>query len=139
MSGSHHSAAVPRILPEITEINRAFWTGGERGQLLILRNRKTGRWVHPPETVTPADGDLVPEAVSGKGSVFTFTVNHHPYDPSVPVPYLVALVELDEQAHLRMPTNLVNCDIGEVHIGMRVRVLFEQQGAYYVPLFEPDR
>ena len=139
MTGRPDSDSARRLLPEITELNRPFWTGGRQGELLILRDSETGRWVHPPEAVTGAAGKLVPEPVSGKGSVFTYTVNHHAYRPAIPTPFVVALVELDEQEHLRLPTNIVNCDVGEVHIGMRVRVLFEQQGEYFTPLFEPDR
>lgn len=131
------AAAVPRILPELDDRNRPFWTAGAKGELLILRNRVTGRWVHPPETA-PHDPSLVPTPVSGRGTVFTFTVNHQPYHPEVPVPYVVAIVELDEQPGLRLPANIVHCDPDSVRIGMRVRVLFEQHGDVHVPLFEPD-
>ena len=130
-------AAAPRILPQLDDRNRPFWTGGLNGELLILRDRSTGWWVHPPERVSP-QAELVPEPVSGKGSVFTFTVNHHRYHPDVPVPYVIALVELDEQPGLRLPVNIVNCAVEEVHIGMRVRVGFEDHGEVFVPVFEPD-
>ena len=132
-----HSA--PRILPELTSLNRPFWTGGRQGELLILREQDTGRWAHPPELEDPANLNLVAEPVSGYGTVFTFTINHHAYHPEVPVPYVIAIVELDEQAQLRLPANIVNCDVQEVHIGMRVRVRFEQHGESFVPVFEPDR
>jgi uncharacterized OB-fold protein len=65
-------------------------------------------------------------------------VNHHLFNPEVSVPYLIAIVELLEQDDLRMPTNIVNCPPDEVAIGMPVRVLFEQQGDVFVPVFEPD-
>jgi hypothetical protein len=47
-------------------------------------------------------------------------------------------VEMDEQLGLRLTTNIVNCDIQAVAIGMRVRVLFEQCVDVWLPLFEPD-
>ena len=75
--------------------------------------------------------------VSGRGTVFTFTVNHHPFNPSVPVPYVIAIVELEEQPGLRFTTDLVDCDIDQVHIGMPVEVTFEQAGEAWVPLFRP--
>ena len=84
-------------------------------------------------------GETRPEAVSGMGEVFTFTVNRHTYHPEVPPPYVVALVELDEQPGLRLTTNVVNCHVDEVEIGMRVRVVFERTGDdVWVPVFEPD-
>ena len=52
--------------------------------------------------------------------------------------YRTALVELVEQEGLRFMTNLVNCDPESVSIGMPVRVLFEDHGEIFVPVFEPD-
>jgi uncharacterized OB-fold protein len=132
-------AAVPRMLPPLTDVNRAFWTGGAKGQLLILRCSSCGLWVHPPESRCPScDGELRPEAASGKGTVFTFTINQHPYDPAVPLPYVIAIIELVEQADLRVLTNMVNCAPEAVEIGMPVRVVFEDRGEVFVPVFEPD-
>jgi len=76
--------------------------------------------------------------VSGRGSVFTFTVNRHDFNPAVPAPYVIAIVELVEQPDLRFTTNLVDCEIDSVRIGMPVRVDFEQAGDAWVPVFRPD-
>jgi len=139
MSNAATAEIPPRILPPLTPLNRPFWTGGAENQLLILRCQACRRWAHPPSTACPeCQGPLAPEAVIGKGTVFTFTVNEHPFLPAVPPPYLIAIVELDEQEDLRLPTNLVNCELDQVSCGMRVRVLFEQHGEVFVPLFEPD-
>lgn len=70
--------------------------------------------------------------------MFTFTVNHQAYNPAVPVPYVIAIVELDEQEGLRFTTDIVGCPPDQVHVGMPVRVTFEQQGEVFVPIFEPD-
>jgi uncharacterized OB-fold protein len=132
-------ADAPRMLPPLTDVNRPFWTGGAAGQLLTLRCDGCDRWVHPPLPRCPAcDGALHPEAVSGKGTVFTFTVNRHPYHPDVPLPYVIALVELAEQEGLRFMTNVVHCEPEAVEIGMPVRVTFEDRGEIFVPVFEPD-
>ena len=65
-------------------------------------------------------------------------MNHHPFNPEVPVPYVIAIVELVEQEGLRFTTDIKNCSIESVDIDMPVRVMFEQQGDVFVPLFEPD-
>ena len=128
----------PRILPPLDEVNRAFWTGGKDGELLILWCETCGRWVHPPAAGCPAGHEgLEPRAVSGEGRVFTYTVNHHPFHPAVPPPYVVAIVELAEQADLRLIANIVGCPPEEVSIGMGVRVAFEEHGEAFVPIFEP--
>lgn len=127
-----------RMLPSLDELNRPFWTGGREGQLLIQRCGSCGRWVHPPRSGThDCGGALEPAPVSGRGRVWTYTVNEHAWNPAVPVPYVVALVELDEQEGLRVVTNIVNCDPGDVQVGLPVRVLFEDHGEVFVPLFEP--
>ena len=132
-------ADAPRMLPPLTDVNRPFWTGGARGELLVQRCQGCGRWVLPPTDRCPAcDGELRAEPVSGRGTVFTFTVNRHPYNPAVPLPYVVALVELEEQAGLRCMTNIVGCEPEAVVIDMPVRVRFEDRGEVFVPVFEPD-
>lgn len=81
---------------------------------------------------------MLPQPVSGRGSVFTFTVNRHTFNPALPVPYVIAIVELIEQVGLRITSNLVDCDAEKVHIAMPVVVTFEQAGEAWVPLFRPD-
>jgi uncharacterized OB-fold protein len=126
------------MLPKLTERNRPFWTGGARGELLIQRCSGCGRWVHPPTDACPGcGGELRPEAVSGRGTIFTFTENHQQYHPDVPPPYVIAIVVLDEQNDLRLPTNIVHADAGELRCGQPVQVCFEEQGEIYVPVFEP--
>jgi uncharacterized protein len=129
----------PRMLNLLPPGRRTFWTGGQDGRLRLLRSRSTGRWIHPFWNVADDDPDVAPEAVSGKGKVFTFTVNHHAYNPAVPPPYVVAIVELAEQDDLRIATNIVNCAPEDVAVDMPVRVRFEPQGDMFVPVFEPDR
>ena len=130
---------IPRILPPLTDVTKHYWTGGAQGSLLIERCGSCGRWQHPPTgTCTDCGGAAAPEPVSGRGTVFTFTVNHQQYHPDVPPPYVIAVVELAEQADLRVPTNLVECGPDEVRSGAPVRVQFEQHGEVFVPVFALD-
>jgi uncharacterized OB-fold protein len=130
--------APARIPPSVTEASRPFWTGGAHGQLLILWCAACRRWVHPPGGTCPECGGLLePRAVSGRGTVFTFTINRQPFRPDVPVPYVIAIVELEEQAGLRFTTNIVGSDPEAVRIGMPVTVAFEQAGEAWVPVFRP--
>ena len=130
--------AVPRMLPALTPRNRAFWTGGASGRLLIQRCADCDRWVHPPGDRCPVcGGELRAEPVSGRGTVFTFTVNAHQFHPDVPPPNLIAIVELAEQEDLRIPTDIVGCEPAGLRCGLPVRVLFERHGEIFYPLFEP--
>jgi uncharacterized OB-fold protein len=80
---------------------------------------------------------VAPEVVSGRGEVHSVTVNHRSWDGGA-VPYAIALVTIPEQEGLRLTTNIVGCPPDEVAIGMLVRVVFEQHGEVWFPLFTPD-
>ncbi len=127
-----------RKLPLLTADNRAFWQGGQQGELLITRCRECAKWFHPPAPVCPRCGStrVGPEPVSGRGTVLSFTVNHQAWTPDLDAPYLVVIVELDEQSGLRLVSNLVDLAPEEATIGMRVRVVFHQCEDVWLPLFE---
>ena len=129
-----------RVLPAVTVDNEHFWKGGEQGLLQFLRCDDCGYWIHPPQPVCPncLSKRLSVTAASGRGSVFTFTVNHQPWYPNLDPPYVVAIIALDEQDGLRLTTNIVGCEPDAVFIGMRVRVTFEQYDDVWIPLFELD-
>jgi len=127
------------MIPPLDDLNREFWTGGASGRLRLPRCTSCGRWVFPLAfDCRSCGGTAEYQAVSGKGTVFTYTTNSQPYNPAVPLPYNVSIVELEEQEGLRFTTNVVNCPPEDVHVGMPVRVVFEQQGEVFVPVFEPD-
>src|SRR5688572_258004 len=128
-----------RTLPPLTEENRAFWTGGAEGRLMIQRCDVCSRWVHPPMSACDAcgAGALTPTPASGDATIFTFTENHQQFHPEVAPPYVIAIVELVEQPDLRIVTNIVEADGNELACGMPVRVLFEDHGEVFVPLFAP--
>jgi len=130
-----------RILPRVTPENEHFWHGGADGELRFLRCESCRTWIHPPAPLCPGceSFDLSPEAVSGRAELVTYTENHHPWIPGFPPPYLVAIVEIPEQAGLRLTTNLIDCDVDSVRIGMPLRVVFEEaDDGIYLPLFRPE-
>jgi uncharacterized protein len=129
-----------RVLPELLPENTAFWTGGADGELRITRCQQCRYWIHPPTIVCPncLSREIEPEVTSGRGTVFSFAVSHQVAHPDVPVPYVIALVELDEQPGLRLTTNVVGCEIDDVRVGMPVHVVFEQHDDVFVPVFAPD-
>lgn len=130
--------AVPRLLPTLTDVNTPFWTRGLNDELVILRHRETGAWIHPPELVSALDDTIEPEVVSGRGTVMTYTINHHAYNPDVPTPFIIAIVELIEDSAIRLPTNLIECASDAVYVGMPVKVVFELREDVAIPLFKPE-
>jgi uncharacterized OB-fold protein len=137
--------AIPgRMLPKLHEHNRAYWTGGADGQLMIAWCAQCELWMSPPAADCPDCGGAVDaRPVSGRGTVFTYTVNYQPFNPEVPVPYVIAIVELDEQQDLRIASNIVDCEPDSVYIGLEVEVRFEPHGVdsekVFVPVFAPRK
>lgn len=131
--------AFRRTLPALDEANRAFWTGGFDGRLLIARCGDCAHYVHPPLPRCPrcGRGRVVPEPVSGRGTVTSFTVNHQPWLEDMPVPLVFAAVELAEQGELYVFTNIVGLAPDAVRRGLPVRVTFTAQDDVSLPLFEP--
>jgi uncharacterized OB-fold protein len=140
-AGSPHLGAMPhRHLPAITAENAFFWRAGEAGALRFVRCRSCGFYIHPPLPICRVckSRDVHDEPVSGRGTVLTYTVNRQVWEVGLEAPYVIAIVELAEQRGLRLTTNIVNCLLGEVRIGMPVRVVFERHDDVWLPLFEPD-
>jgi uncharacterized protein len=126
-------------LPALSYENTAFWTGGAEGLLLIDRCGDCRRWLHPPIPVCNRCGsrNVRAEAASGQATILTYTINRHAWTPGSKVPYPLAIVELDEQAGLRLTTRIVACPVDAVRIGMPVEVVFQQHRDVWLPLFRP--
>jgi len=118
----------------VTDETRFFWEAGRDGTLLIARCRACGFFSHPPYPRCPCctSAEVGPAAVSGRGTVYSFTVKG-----TSDLPTVIALVELDEQLGLRLLTNVVDCDPASVRIGLRVQVRFVALGDVWLPVFTP--
>jgi uncharacterized OB-fold protein len=128
-----------RILPRVTPDTEFFWTAGAAGRLRFLRCADCGYYNHPPTPVCPRclSRRLAPAEVSGRATVATYTINHQPWIPGYDPPYVIAIVEIDEQPDVRLMTNVVDCPVDEVYVGMPVEVRFEQHDDVWLPLFAP--
>jgi uncharacterized OB-fold protein len=116
-----------RAVPTITDL--PFWEAAAAGRLAIQRCQACGYYNHPPRIACDAclSTNLTFEDVSGRGAVWSFTVMHQKSVAGFEdaVPYLTALVELDEQPLLLLVTNLPGADPATLTIGDRVHVIFE--------------
>ena len=130
-----------RPLPALEPRTEAFWRACRAGRLEFTRCVPCQYLIHPSRPICPKcrGRNLDVATVSGKAYVHSYTVNHKAWYPGQEVPYVIGLVELVEQAGLRLMTNIVNCPIERVHIGMPVRVVFEiLSDDVALPLFEPE-
>jgi uncharacterized OB-fold protein len=138
-----------RLAPDPTAESRDFWTGGQRGELMISRCHRCRHFFHPP---APAcwrcrSTDVAPEAVSGRATVAAFTINRQPWIPGLEPPYIVAMVELVEEPDVRLITNVVGLSEKDIRVGLPVEVFFEdwtalsgdEETRVWIPLFRPER
>jgi len=128
-------------LPALEPESERFWRACREGRLEITRCAACRWYVHPPRPVCPRCGgrEVAWEPVSGRATVVSYTVNHQRWMPGMDVPYTIGLVELVEQADLRLTTNIVGCAPDAVTIGMPVRVTFQPASdEIALPLFAPD-
>ena len=117
----------------------AFWDGLKAHQLRIMRCADCGYWVHSPLAGCPRclSSNLNAQPVSGRGSLYSFTVVNREFAPGVKPPYIAAYVDLEEQEALRLLTNLVNVRVADVRIDMPVQVVFHDIGEMTLAYFEP--
>lgn len=100
-----------------------FWDGVAAHELRI-QQRPDGSLQHPPVPALWKDKAETTDYVvaSGRGTVFSFVVHHAPRVPGRSLPFVVALVELEEG--VRMLGELRDVDPSEVEVGMPVQAQF---------------
>ena len=119
-----------------------FWDAARRHELQILRCQACGTYIHPPRPVCRVcwSTDLAPEAVSGRATLYTWTVAEKAYGPyfAGKLPYVYAVVELVEQAGLKLITNIVDFPWEELRAGMELEVTFDDvTDELTLPVFRP--
>lgn len=130
-----------RPLPIPDRLTAPFWEHARERRLAFQRCTRCGHHQHPPGPICRSchAADLKFSPVSGRGTVYTYTVTHHPVVPGFDaIPYAVALVEMEEQVGLRMLANLRGIEPDDVRVGLRVEVLFEElPNGLRLPQFRP--
>lgn len=127
-------------LPAQEPLSREFWAAADEGRLLIQQCPACGhRQFYPRALCTACGADPVWLEASGRGTVHTFTVIRQQGMPAFTddVPYVVAMIELDEGP--RMMGNVTGCPVDDVTVGMRVRAYaVEAEDGVAVPMWEPE-
>lgn len=114
-------------IPRIDELSRHYWEAAKQHELVLQKCQDCGHYRYPPGETCPfclSDG-LKWVKASGRGTVYTWTVFHQVYHPAFEkdIPYAVVTVELEEGP--RLLTNMVDCEVGAINIGMPVEVVFD--------------
>ncbi|WP_172800513.1 bifunctional MaoC family dehydratase N-terminal/OB-fold nucleic acid binding domain-containing protein [Mycobacterium sp. IS-1496] len=109
--------------PASSKDTRFFWDGVNAHELRIQR-RPDGTLQHPPVPAVWQEKEAPIDYVvaSGNGTVYSYVVHHAPKVPGRSLPFVIALVELEEG--VRMLGELRGVDPSEVQIGMPVRAMY---------------
>lgn len=109
--------------PASSKDTQFFWDGVKAHELRIQK-RPDGTLQHPPVPAVWKDKSETTDYVvaSGNGTVFSYVVHHAPQVPGRSLPFVIALVELEEG--VRMLGELRSADPAEVKIGMPVRATY---------------
>ena len=126
-------------LPELTPENTAFWTGGERGELMIAYCDDCAVAIHPPQVVCPTchSYKVTARATAGTGTVYTYTVNHQQWLPDMKVPFALAVVDVDGAPGVRVTAPVDCSDPQTVVIGGRMAIAFDRRDDVWLPLWRP--
>ncbi len=113
-----------------------FYEGLEEQRLLVQKCRHCGTVRNPP---APACGtchslEWDPFPLRGTGTIFSFTIHHHPRLRDFEMPHPVVLVEMDEG--IRVVGAMDGCSESP-RIGANVQVEFVRRGALASFRFKP--
>jgi acetyl-CoA acetyltransferase/uncharacterized OB-fold protein len=133
------AAGFDRPLPVVDEQNVEYWQAGADGVLRFGQCQACRALLHPPVPVCRycRSDEIGVGEVSGRGVVVGVTVNHQPWDPRFPPPFILATIAIEEDPRVRIVSNLVDVSIDAVRVGMRVKARFEHHDDVWLPLFVP--
>jgi uncharacterized OB-fold protein len=121
-------AGYARPLPAMRGLAEEFYRWCGEGELRFQRCTECGSWRHVPREMCAECGARCWEWApsSGRGTLFTWTVVARALHPDFAedVPYAPAVIELDEG--VRLLSQVVDCPIEELEMGMPVEVVFEK-------------
>ena len=134
--------ATTGIPPAVTEETEPFWTAAKEGRLLVERCTACGAESFPPRGICRSCRARAVEftEVTGRGEVYSLTVNHQRWLPGLEVPYAVVLVEFPGRPGVRVVGRLRGCPPEEAAIGMALEIGFEPgPGGFAIPSFTAAR
>ena len=131
-----------RPLPQPTALSKPHWDGCRQGVLRVQRCADCMQLRLPPAPVCPSCRSDVSDwkEISGRGTLYSYTVVHRPIAAGQEVPFAVAVIELDGGEGVRMISNVVDTPFEELAIGLAVEVVWEDMGPdFAMPRFRALR
>jgi uncharacterized OB-fold protein len=103
-------------------LSGAYWEGAERGKLVLQRCGRCGKIRHYPRVLCDAcySFDVEPFEAQGRGTIHSWTVAHHAFDPAFAdaTPYVLLTVDMEEGVRV------LGRYTGQPRMGAPVRITF---------------
>jgi hypothetical protein len=117
-----------RMMPMADRDSVPYWAALAKGTLSLQHCLDCGRWTWPPRPIcSGCQGENFEwKPVRGTGAVHSWVIAHRAYTPDLAaqVPYVIALVRIDEQDDILIPGRLLAA--AQVRQGLRVRAVPER-------------
>ncbi len=128
-------------VPERTHESKPYWDGLMAGRLLVQKCGRCGKLRHYPRPLCDACFSFDVEWIeaSGRGTVHSWTIAHHAFNPGFKdeLPYVLVTVDLAEGVRMQAP--LRGVEDNHIRIGLPVRIAFETPTAgLTLPAFVGD-
>ena len=126
-----------RIKPALGHDNAWWWEHvQQKGTLGIQACRQCQQLRHPPRPMCSEchslDWDVIP--ATGKGTICSYTVLHHPKFPGYDYPLIIALIDLAEG--IRYTSQIIDCEPDQVDFGQSVEmVIHTDPDGFVLPVF----
>ncbi len=119
-----------------------WWKAAAEHRLVVQRCTSCEHTRLPPAPICPecrsADSDW--KEVSGRGKVYTYTTVHRAIAAGQELPFVIAVIELEDAGGVRIISNLVAADLEEIEIGLPVELVWEDMSEdLAIPRFRPVR
>lgn len=129
----------PKPAPTPTPETARYWQAANEGRIELPVCDACDKYVFPPRPHCPCGGPATDwQPLSGTGRLLSYVISHRPAPGwADEVPYVIALVQLDEG--VRLMSNLVGVepDPAALRLDMPLAVEFEPRGEQMVPVFRP--
>ena len=138
MSERFFPDSMPPPLADTTTL--PWWEAAAEHRLVVQRCDDCGHTRLPPAPVCPeCRSDRADwQDCSGRGEVYTYTIVHRPIAGGQALPFLIAVITLEDGGGVRFISNLVDVAAQDVAIGMPVEVVWEDMSDdLAIPRFRP--
>jgi len=120
-------AEVAELFPD--ELSREFWERAKRHELVFQQCARCQTFRHPPAPICHVcrSFEFQWTQVSGRGTVFSFTIVTHGVHPALlqSLPFNVILVEFPDAPGVRLVSNLIDTAPAEVKVNQAVELVWE--------------